>query len=494
MAGAAGLVCVFGFAPFYLFPLPVISYLVLAAMLAAAPDAKRALATGYCFGLGYFLGGVSWVFVSLHVYGGMPFWMAGLATLGFCAFLALYPAFACWAGWRLGGQSPHARYWLMAIGLAAMEWVRGWLFTGFPWFNPGYSQAPYSPLGGYAPLLGVYGIALLVILTGFALSSMLAKRAGVQRRAILAVLVVTVWGVGAALNHIEWTQPLGEPTKVALIQGNIEQDRKFLESELVGTFILYRDRMLASNAKLIVMPETALPIFLHQIPKDYLLNYTLHARSLGGDVVVGVPEYDEKTQQYYNSVISLGSSPTQRYRKSHLAPFGEYIPLKPIFGVFYRWLNMPLSDFGRGDTHQKPMSVAGQKVAVNICYEDLFGEEIIRQVPESTLLLNVTNDAWWGRSFAAMQHLQISQMRSMETGRALLRVTNTGITAIIDHKGLVADNHQAPWFVQTTLTGWVQGMTGNTPFTVYGNVPAILLMLGGIIAAVGYRLVSTRRH
>ncbi len=476
MAFVAGLLCVFGFAPFYLFPIPIISYLVLAAMLAAAPSAGSAMATGYCFGLGYFGGGVSWVFVSLYVYGGMPLWMAALATLGFCAFLALYPAIACWVGWRLGGHSNQARYWLMATGLAAMEWVRGWLFTGFPWFNPGYSQAPYSPLAGYAPLLGVYGVAWLVVLSGFALSTMLARQVSKQRRLTMAGGLVAVWAVGGILSTVEWAKPVGEPTTVALIQGNVSQDRKFLESELVGTFVLYRDRMLASRAKLIVMPETALPIFLHQIPKDYLLNYTLHARSLGGDVLVGVPEWDEKTDQYYNSVISLGSSPTQRYRKSHLAPFGEFIPLKPIFGVFYQWLNMPLSDFGRGDEHQQPMSVAGQQVAVNICYEDLFGEEIIRQVPKATVLLNVTNDAWWGRSFAAMQHLQISQMRSMETARPLLRVTNTGITAIIDHRGHVTDNKRAPWFVQTTLTGEVQGMTGLTPYTRFGNLPVVLTM------------------
>ena len=206
-----------------------------------------------------------------------------------------------------------------------------------------------------------------------------------------------------------------------------------------------------------------------------------HAKQNNGDIIVGLVEYNEGVNntvgEYFNSAISFGNNPTQTYSKNHLVPFGEFIPLKQVFGWIYRdWLNMPLSDLSRGGTHQTPMNLVNQKVAVNICYEDVFGEEIIRQLPEATLLVNISNDAWYGKSYAANQHMQFSQVRALETGRFMLRATNTGATAAIDPHGYVLAH--APHDVQTTLDVTAQGYSGSTPYVRWGNWPFIVFCFG----------------
>ena len=274
---------------------------------------------------------------------------------------------------------------------------------------------------------------------------------------------------------------------MSLLQGNIAQDMKWREDRVVPTLTTYRDLVVASRARLIVLPETALPLFLHEVPADYLAALAAHARSLGGDVLIGMPERSS-SRDYYNSVLSLGMAPTQTYRKSHLVPFGEFIPLKLLFGWFFDVVQIPLLDFSRGAATQQPLEVAGQHVAVDICYEDVFGAEIIRQLPEATLLVNVSNVAWFGRSLAPQQHLQISQARAIETGRYMLRATNTGMTAIINQRGHVVK--EAPEFARATVNGDVQGYTGATPFVRAGNLPIIALSLvlvlgGGWLAVRG---------
>jgi apolipoprotein N-acyltransferase len=250
------------------------------------------------------------------------------------------------------------------------------------------------------------------------------------------------------------------------LQGNIAQSEKWSPEIAVGTLDQYVSMAEASNAKLIITPETALPVLSSELPADITARLKQHALKNQGDILIGVVE--RENGEYFNSMFSIGSSKTEVYRKSHLVPFGEFIPFKVVFGWIYRdWLNMPLSDLSRGSIHQQPMGIAGEKVAVNICYEDVFGEEIIRQLPQATLLVNVSNDAWYGESLAAYQHLQFSQARALETGRTMLRATNTGATAIIDADGnLVA---HAPHFTETTLNGMAQGYSGSTPYVRFGN-------------------------
>lgn len=497
-AAALGAITVAGFAPFYLYPVPVLTLALLLWLCGRSPSPKRAGALGWWFGLGFFLTGVSWVYVSLHDFGAMPAPLAAFATLIFCAYLALFPALTGYAYRALGGSAGwKLALWVPAVWTAA-EWTRGWLFTGFPWIAAGYSQIPSSPLAGYAPVLGVYGVTFTVLASAgllVALAGHLSARAsahaenpqrarlrlqGLVAHPALIVLVV-IWAGGYGLKSVTWTDPIGAPTTVALLQGNIAQDIKWTEEGLRTTFATYRSLALASKAKLTIFPETALPIFLRDVPGDYLGALADHARHNGGDVLIGVPER-LPDESYYNSVISIGTAPIQAYRKTHLVPFGEFIPLRPVLGWIVSVLAIPLQDFSRGNPDAKPLAVAGQRVAMNICYEDAFGEEIIRQLPAATLLANVSNVAWFGRSIAPQQHLQISQARALETGRYMLRATNTGMTAIVNERGVVVQ--AAPQFATATVTGSVQGFSGSTPYVRWGNAPIIGACLLLIVAAL----------
>jgi apolipoprotein N-acyltransferase len=505
-AAALGAATVGGYAPFYLYPLPVVTLALLAWLWIQSDSPRRAAALGWWFGLGFFLTGVSWVYVSLHNFGAMPAPLAAFATLLFCAFLALFPAATGYGFARLTAPQWVKLMLLLPALWTLTEWTRGWVFTGFPWLAIGYSQVPLSPLAGYAPIVGVYGVSLISVLSAAAIV-LLAERASsrhgrkasasgqslshalsaaISHPALLVLLAI--WLVGYGLKHVKWTQPVGEPVTVTLLQGNIPQEIKWQEEGLRATFATYHRLALASDAKLIVFPETALPLFLHDVPAAYIESLASHAKRIGGDVLIGVPER-LPTGDYYNSVISVGSSPVQAYRKTHLVPFGEFIPLRPVLGWIVGVLAIPLQDFSRGDPHPKPLAVAGQRVAMNICYEDAFGEEIVRQLPDATLLVNVSNVAWFGRSIAPRQHLQISQARALETGRYMLRSTNTGMTAIIDERGAVV--RVAPQFETASVSGAVQGHAGATPYVRWGN--ALILGISFALLAGSFLLAGRQR-
>ena len=455
-----GALAIPGFAPFYLYPLPVLSLAGLFWLWRNASSWKQATLIGFVFGLGFFGAGISWIYVSLHDFGGMPMPMAALATTGLCAFMALFPA----AAGALSVRAGVPRLAAAPLAWVLMEWTHGWIFTGFPWLAVGYSQIPHSPLAGLAPMVGVYGVSLAVA----GCAALIVWLAPHKKRLLVALLAV--WLAGSALKQIEWSRPLGAPISVSLLQGNIPQDFKWQPEAIRHTLDTYLDLARRYPAQLVVLPETALPLILEQVPPEYLKAL---AQAGGQDVLVGVVE--QEGENYYNSMVSLGAAPRQRYRKEHLVPFGEFIPFKAALGWIYRdWLHIPLADLARGGKQQQPLALAGQRVAVNICYEDAFGEEIIRQLPQATLLVNTSNDAWYGRSLAAHQHLQMSQARALETGRMMLRATNTGATAIIDAQGrLLAE---AQHFTTTALTGTAQGYSGITPYVRFGNWPAISLI------------------
>ena len=473
-----GALTVLGFAPFYFYFLPPLTIAALFYLWWHAGSRRAAFAMGFMFGLGLFGVGVSWVYVSMHDFGMMPMPIAVLATLVFCAFLALFPALAGWVQAWLKGAPALRLLVAMPASFALFEWMRGWIFTGFPWLALGYSQVPAGPLAGYAPVFGVYGVSLMLALSAGLIALAYGAWRDRRKHAWLALSgLLVLWGAGAGLQFVAWTHPVGAPVTVSLLQGNIPQDMKWREDRLLSTLVTYRKLVLESRSQLIVLPETAIPLFYDQVSASYLAELAQHARDNGGDLIAGVPERDFERHAYYNSVISLGASPTQVYRKQHLVPFGEFIPLKPVFGWFMDLMQIPLSDFSRGAADQKPLTVAGQKVAMAICYEDAFGEELIQQLPQATLLANVSNDAWFGDSIALRQHLQISQMRALETGRYMLRATNTGMTAIVDDKGRVIA--QAPVFHEAALQGSAQGMAGETPYVRFGN-GAFLILLGGL--------------
>ena len=505
IAFLAGCATVLGYAPFGFFPLPVVTLAVLFVLWQRAPHARGAARAGFAFGLGLFLFGASWVYVSLHDFGAMPLPLAAFATLAFCMVLALMPAAAGYLCARLTAPAV-VKFVAAAPALWTIaEWTRGWIFTGFPWLAVGYSQIPASPLAGYAPVVGIYGVSLAAAVSAGVIAALWQKARDERtkerdlyvdasrlspfilrlvssfRLSPFAFLLVALWATGFALQKVEWTQPVGEPVTVSLIQGNVAQDLKWRAEELNATLDAYVELAASAPGRLVVLPETALPLFLDQVPRGYLDALSLRARSGGGDVLIGVPERPPGGA-YYNSVVSVGSSPTQTYRKSHLVPFGEFIPLRPVLGWLVSVLAIPLQDFTRGSPDQRPLEVAGQRVAADICYEDAFGEEIIRQLPAATLLVNMSNVAWFGRSLAPRQHLQISQARALETGRYMLRATNTGMTAVVDPRGRVEAS--APEFTRTVLTREVRGYGGATPYVRIGNYGALALCAALIVAAL----------
>jgi apolipoprotein N-acyltransferase len=487
-----GALAVLGFAPFYFFPASIISLIGLCYFWAKCSSPKTTFALGFQYGLGLYVVGIYWIYISLHDFGGMPWWFAGFATFCLCAFMALFVGFVGYLSKIFGTP------WLsIPILWGLSDWVRSWIFTGFPWLTLGYSQVPYSPLAGFMPVIGVYGVSVLTAFVACLLTAIFIyvrkKSEPIKvRNAIAAITLLLVSGF--ILKVVEWTTPIGKPISVALLQGNIAQDTKWSPEKAQDTIDQYMAMALTSKAQLIVLPETAIPILSSQVDptiKDALTN---HAKQNNGDMIVGMVEYNDKnndnTNEYFNSAFSFGSSNQQfpngqTYAKNHLVPFGEFIPLKQVFGWIYRdWLNMPLSDLSRGGANQQPMNLAGQKVAVNICYEDVFGEEIIRQLPEATMLVNISNVAWFGQSYAADQHMQFSQARALETGRFMLRATNTGATAAIDPHGYVLAH--APHDVQTTLDVTAQGYAGSTPYVRWGNWPFIVFCFG-VLAALIWR-------
>jgi apolipoprotein N-acyltransferase len=473
----AGAACVFGFAPFGLYPITVLALAVLFALWHRTKSPRCAAKIGFAFGLGLFCAGVGWLYIALHDYGEMPPLLALLSTFSFAAFLALLPTLAGYFQARFNmGNAPRLLLAMPAIWVFT-EWLRGLLFTGFPWLTLGYAHSD-SPLAGYAPVFGVYGVSLVSAVSAGALAWILEVRWNKQGQTALVLLGV-LWGGGTLLRTVAWTHPTGEPFGVALVQGNIAQDLKFNKNALVNTLEIYRRLVLQSNARLIVLPETALPLQRHELPETFVSQLRDHAKKNGGDVLVG--SFVRDGSRYYNSVFTLGLAEEQLYRKQHLVPFGEFIPLRPLLGwLINEVLRIPMGDLSRGDMRQAPLGVAEQLVAVNICYEDVFGEEIIRALPRATLLVNVTNDAWYGDSFAAEQHNQISQLRALETGRMMLRATNTGVTSIIGADGKVLQ--KIPQHREGVLHGVAQSRTGTTPYVRWGNV-AVLIIVALMFAA-----------
>ncbi|MEK7738175.1 MAG: apolipoprotein N-acyltransferase, partial [Pseudomonadota bacterium] len=465
-----GALTVFGFAPFYLFPLPLMTLALLLALWRAADSARRAAWLGWLWGMGCFLGGVSWVYVSMHAVGGMPAPLAALATLLFCAGLALYPALAGWLFGCLRSGSGWRDAWLAAAVWMLSEWLRGWLFTGFPWLALGYSQSPPSPLAGYAAEIGVYGI-------GFILAALAALLAFSWRRPASILILLGVVAGGFLLQRMDWTQPSGAPLTVSLAQGNISQETKWDAERLPHSLETYARLARKHPAQLVVLPETALPMFLDDVPGDYLRALTANGPVLFGVAVKANTGAAGKTAGYANAAVALTKDGRpQAYAKSHLVPFGEYVPAG--FAWFLALMRMPMSDFTAGPPHQPPLEIAGQKIAPNICYEDLFGEEILRALPQATLLVNLYNTSWFGDSLMQPQHLRIAQLRALETGRTMLRATNTGLTAAVLPDGSVLA--ALPGFTEAVLTVQVQGYSGLTPYARWGNALALLLALGAL--------------
>jgi len=464
--------------------LPVLTLAVLVWRLdGSAP--RRAALWGWSYGTGWLLGGVWWLFISMHNYGGLPAPLAALAVLALAAALSLYLAAAA----ALYAHLRRATLWGDAALFAALfllaEWARGVLFTGFPWVVLGYSQVD-APLAVLAPWLGVYGLGAVLAWAAAMLAGMARVRPG-ERPTVVALVVVllTLPGVAGPWN---FTGGSGGLT-VALLQTNVQQDEKFSAERLPETLAWVARELQAAEADLVVTPETAVPLLPYQladVAPGYWDALVAHFKTAGGAALVGVPLGDFE-RGYTNSAVGMSAAGAgYRYDKQHLVPFGEFIP--PGFRWFTEMMNIPLGDFNRGVPAAPSFPVGKQRVAPNICYEDLFGEELALRFrhPDQapTVLANISNIAWFGDTVAIAQHRHISRFRALELQRPMIRATNTGATVAINHRGKVLAELQPG--TRGVLTARVEGRVGSTPFawwaSRYGLWPlvvlAVLLVLG----------------
>jgi len=465
------------YAPFDLYPLGLLALTILFFLWQRARPGQAFL-LGWLFGLTMFGGGTNWIFISIHDYGYVPLALSIALTFLFVVVLSLFPAVCGYVAARyravLERWSPRSDTWFVILVLPALwmlsEWLRGWFFTGFPWLLLGYSHMG-TPLAGFAPLLGVYGVSLLAAVSSALVLLALFRKPGEIRGGYLLVLI-GLWASGALLSHIDWSREKGDPLRVSLVQGNISQDMKWLADMRAPTLDIYA-RLTREHwdSDLIIWPETAIPLDSYQA-QPFLEMMTAEAALNDTDLLVGLVRLDPESGAYYNSMLGLGVD-GGRYDKHHLVPFTEYLPFKSVLAGVIDILDVPMSDFTAGDVRQAPLRLAGQAIAISICYEDAFGEEMINSLPQASLLVNVSNDAWFAGSIAPAQHLQIAQMRALETGRELMRATNTGISAFIAADGRL--RQIAPQFSTQVLTLDVQPRSGATPYVRMGNTAALLL-------------------
>ncbi len=481
LAFSAGILYTLAFAPF---DYPYLSVVALICLFACwqRVTPRRALVRGYLFGVGQFAVGVSWVYVSIHDFGGAGVVSAGTMTAAFVGFWAMFPALA---GYLCAKLTRVNRVLFMPVIWLLVEYLRGiWVLDGFPWLLAGYSQLD-TPLAGYIPIVGVYGTGFVV-----ALSSGLMLLLLQHKNWYVAVTLVSLWAVGGYLQTQQWTQPIGAPIRVALIQGNITQDKKWLPENKLNTLRLYKNLTEQHwNTQVIVWPETSIPAYLSEVEAFFLIPLNTAAIQHQTDLIVSLPIRNEESGEKYNAVMTLGSHVAD-YRKKHLLPFGETMPWQPLSGFVLQQLGIKLGGFSAGDDNQPLLSAGGYAFITSICYEDVFGEHAILGLKDAAYLVNVTNDGWFGDSIEPHQHVQMARMRALETGRFLLRSTNTGLTAIIAPNGKMIQ--QLPLFEVGVLSGEIIPMAGLTPYARLGDMPVLIFLIGLLI--VGWASVFLLAH
>ena len=465
----AGALLTLSFAPYNLFFLAVLCPAVLFYFWSAL-NPGRAFITGYLFGLGLFGTGVHWLHISINLFGGINTLGAWFFTCVLVAYLAIYPALAGYIACKYRHPRQSVQLLIMIPACwTLMEWLRSWVLTGFPWLNLGYSQTD-TTLSAFGPLTGVFGITWLLALSA-ALVVWFVESA-MKSRLCAAILFGAIWAASMLLVNTGWTQPADQKS-VALVQGAIPQEKKWLPEQRQKSIDLYASLSVPYwQDDLIIWPETAIPLLLNDATflLDALQKKSDQSRA---DIMTGIPERIASEHRYYNSIRVIGKS-NDIYRKRHLVPFGEFMPLDSLLRPVIESIGIPISNFSAG-VERPLVQAANIPVGVSICFEDVFGEEIIDALPEAMLLINVSNDAWFGDSLAPHQHLQMARMRAVETGRYLLRATNTGISAIINEKGEIIE--QSRQFTPDVISARVQLFQGMTPYARWGNWPVILLLL-----------------
>ena len=477
---ALGAILTLTFAPFDWYWLaPLLTLPVFFTALHSPP--RRAAWHAFFFGFGLFVSGTYWIYVSVHVFGEAPLWIAMFLMFGLVLIMAGYCAAIAWLMARLSDGNA----WRLALVGPAIwvliEWLRGWVLSGFPWLSLGYGQID-TPLAGWAPVLGIYGVSWMLLVSAGAVVPLL-KGEGTRSAAI--TLIVLPWLTGYALQQASWTAPSGLPITTTIVQGGVSQDRKWQSDQFLPTLNLYRNALIdASDSKLIVWPEVAIPAAMNQV-ESYLQVLQRDIAAGGQTLAMGILEPHPNRVQVYNSVLMLDGQREQTYRKRHLVPFGEYFPVPGFVREWMRMMSLPNRDMRAGSDEQ-PLLVAadGTRLTAAICYEDAYGAEQLYALPDAEILLNVSNDAWFGETIAPHQHLQVARMRALEAGRWVVRATNNGVSAFIGPTGKIEQT--APQFRFATLTAAVEPRSGTTPYAWTGNTP-LLILLGAVVAAVAWR-------
>lgn len=474
LAVLAGMSLTLAFAPFSFFPLAIFSPAVLLLLLTGLTP-RQSFVRAWLFGAGFFGTGVYWVFISIHTYGNASILLAGIITAVFISLLALFIGLT---GYLFNRCFPNPTHTTYLFGFPAIwtliEWIRSWLFTGFPWLLLGDSQLN-SPLKYLAPLLGVYGVSLITLTcSGLLLNAYLkAKSRHYQSMAYYLIAIVTIGAISAALSSITWTKPIGKPVQVSLIQGNIAQEVKWSYNNIAPTLALYQDLSSKNwESNIIVWPEDAVPLSL-QTASEYIDQISDEAKKHNSTVITGIPVRNGNENNYFNAVVAVGNDYSY-YLKRRLVPFGEYTPFPGLLTSVMQRFNIPMSAMiPNPQTEIKPLLIQGLKIAAFICYEIAFPEQVRSNDEDVNMLLTVSNDGWFGRSIAQAQHLGMAQMRSLELAKPALFVSNTGITAIIKPNGNIQS--RLPPHQVSVLTDTVQPMTGKTRWQTYGMDPVLLL-------------------
>jgi apolipoprotein N-acyltransferase len=489
LAFAAGLALAGAFAPLSLWPVAVLAPAVLMGLWLRAPSPREAAVQGFAFSAGTYGAGTWWLYISIHGFGQAPVWLALVLLLALVTIMSAWQAGLgyCLARWLPRTVGPGTLIAMPAAWLL-VEWWRGWFLSGFPWLSLGYSQTD-TWLRGFAPLGGVYLVSAVLLLAAGGLVTLLQARGPL--RVLGAALLLLPWPLGLALDRIDWTHPEGPATSVAILQGAIPQDQKWLESNLDTTLDLYkRLHVQALGARLIVWPESAPPDLANNIPQ-YLSGIWSSARALNSDVVMGVVRVAGDGETYYNSILAMGAGEPAFYDKHHLVPFGEYFPVPPFVRRWLRLMSLPYSDFTPGGTEQPPLAVGGVKLAASICYEDAYPGAQRHAMRDATMLVNVTNDAWFGRAGARYQHFQIARMRAIESRRFMLRAANDGVSAVIGERGQVVA--VAPEYEPAVLRGTAQPRAGSTPWLAAGNTPVVAAAAVALALLLAWPRLRRRR-
>ena len=464
------------FAPFswsLLAPLLILPLLFICLTVSPRDAAKHA----FWYGFGLFLTGTYWIYISVHVFGNAALWIALLLMVGLSLIMA---GLVSISGWLVSRLSQGESWRLLVIGPAAwvlIEWTRSWVLTGFPWMALGYGQIDL-PLAGWAPVIGVYGVSFMLVLSAAAVIPTLMATSFGGRVGGIAMIVLP-WIVGGLLSLVDWTEPTGKTLRASIVQAGVSQDKKWQRDQLRPIMEYYLSSTLSvADSDIVLWPEVAIPALNDQV-ESFIARIESDARRNDQSVLFGILErsYENSADgRIYNSVMLVGGKERQAYRKRHLVPFGEYFPVPPVVREWMKMQNLPHSDLAKGADVQALLTAAdGTQFGVVICYEDAYGAEQLYALPDAGLLINVSNDAWFGDSIAPHQHLEIARMRSLEFGRPTVRSTNTGISAFIAADGELLQTGKQ--FASELMTANVRPYSGLTPYAARGNSPIIGLCL-----------------